>query len=385
MKQRTTKNQCVASLLFIAVLLLTVTPKSISAQVQVNSINNYKMPSNWKKYYEDKYKNLDDISSTIQERPQGPLGSLHLRGHFKVKIVDSPSGDRKDRARSIAQAFLRDEQDVFGLRDLSELREDDIRTSQGHDGEFVDVQYRRYIGNMPVDKSAVNITIGPDETIWFVDASLIPSPFELYEAASKKLITREEAINIAEQDMSPMAIDPKAKTIANVDGYVTYKSPYFKWNITTGKDRGLAYVIDGVNGEILDKKPRINRPTDWEPSPSKSDSKNQSAADTSTPTLGFGPVYIGEKQWYRIPLLSIGAPPLTFESAIIVGDKDFIIQQGEDGCSGQSLEYQQTCTIKVMFIPEIAGPRQAILKVPSNGGTKLVNLKGVGVIRPPAK
>jgi hypothetical protein len=252
-------------MLLCALLVFAGSADTINAQTQVhdNSIKNYKMPRNWKKYFEEKYINLETITSTVQETPHGPLGHLHIGGHFKIKNFEAVSGDRIERGRAMAQAFLRDEKEVLGFRDLYELREYKIWTSQGHDGEFADIVYARYIGDLPIDGSSVHISIGPDETIWFMDASLVPSPVELYEAAAKRLITDKEAIQIVEQDMQAMAIDPKEKKISKTSIFATAKPPYIFWIINTGSQaHGWSYTLDALTGDRISKKKRFVIPSE---------------------------------------------------------------------------------------------------------------------------
>ena len=96
------KNYWIGSALLAGLMTMTgITAATSDAQSVLpdNSLESYTMPDNWKKYFEDKYGHLESISSTVQETPQGPNGSLHISGHLKVNVEDTAPGEKVERAR----------------------------------------------------------------------------------------------------------------------------------------------------------------------------------------------------------------------------------------------------------------------------------------------
>ncbi len=75
---------------------------------------------------------------------------------------------------------------------------------------------------------------------------------------------------------------------------------------------------------------------------------------------------VGETQTELVTVTNYGSPLLSIESSYFTGDTDFTIKSGDDGCSGQSLAYNQTCTIRVTFAPTSVGVKSAVLKILSN-------------------
>lgn len=229
------------------------------------SLKSYKKPANIKKYFEDKYKDQMDVgslTSDLQETPQGPRGNLHISGHFKVKNVEETS-NKADRARAIAKAFLRDEAELLGLPDLNELHEDSIATNMGHDGEYTSIYYTRYIGNLPLENSRIHIGIRPDESIELIDASLAIARSELYQAAAKNRLTKEEASKIVENDMKIRREAKKIK-IGSASEVAIETAPYVIWHINvTQQDQQeteWGYTVDSITGRIV-RKGKVQRAT----------------------------------------------------------------------------------------------------------------------------
>src|SRR3990172_1902978 len=246
----------------VLILSLFISCQTTYAQdaVKDKSLKSYKKPPNLKKYFQDKYKDqidMDRLTSDLQETPQGPRGYLHLGGHIRPRNVEATSGDKAARARAIAKAFLKDESELLGLPDLNELREYKINTTLGHDGEYTDIYYTRYIGDFPFDAATVHIAIGPDETITTLSADLVPAPSELYQAVAKKLITESEATEIVERDMKAHRIQSKGMSISSIHKFALAKPPYVVWIITIGtRAKGLVYTINAITGDIIRKNKR---------------------------------------------------------------------------------------------------------------------------------
>ncbi len=229
--------------------------------VKDNSLKSYKMPQpHLKKYFEDKYRDKDnktqitDISSTLQETPQGPRGRLSLSGHLRPKNVEAASGDKKAHARAIAIAFLKEEEELLGLPDLNELRESRIESVMGHDGEYTHIYYDRYIGDVLLGRSDIHITIGPDESISSVIASLLPVPSETYQAVTKKTITEDDVLKIVKRDLKAHGSDPDTMKVKNIRKFASDISPYVFWGLKVTVRGGYwEYIIDPFTGDIYRK------------------------------------------------------------------------------------------------------------------------------------
>ncbi len=222
------------------------------------SLKAYKLPPNLKKYFHDKYNDqIDDISSNLQETPQGPRGTMYISGHIKTNITASTHENNPDSARKIAQAFLKDEGELLGLKDLNELREESIRTDIGPGGEITHVYYVRYIGNFPLDGATLHVVVGPDNTITYTRASLVPVPAELYQAVSKKTISEDDVRQIIEKDLRSKGITLSDVVITDIKQYAMTSQPYVVWKLNvvtkTGSDR-WNYVIDAIRSKIVTKE-----------------------------------------------------------------------------------------------------------------------------------
>jgi hypothetical protein len=61
------------------------------------------------------------------------------------KNVASLGGDRENRSRAIAKAFLEEEAELLGITSMDEIKEYGIETSKGNDGDFTNIYYRRSV------------------------------------------------------------------------------------------------------------------------------------------------------------------------------------------------------------------------------------------------
>ncbi|SRR6266581_1205603 len=233
----------------------------VFADSPTESAKPYKLPPNIKKYLIDKYANIRDLSSSLIETPHGPKGYIHISGNLTPKNFDlilSAEADSQTRARAVATAFMADEAQFLGIKDLGELQERLIETITAYDGEHTLIKYSRIINGMLYDNAYVDITIGADNTIKFFSAELVPASPELYKAASNRTLTEEQIRNIIQQDIinsgknvNEMKFEYISKWLQAAAPYVIYTS---KVDFGTGNGKGkLNYVIDAFTGQILKK------------------------------------------------------------------------------------------------------------------------------------
>jgi len=161
--------------------------------------------------------------------------------------------NRKERAR----AFLREEAELFGITNMDEIREVKIKTSEGRDGEYTMIRYRRYINNLELEGMYIWIDIGPDDSITWLSAELVPTPPELYEAVKRKTLTEGEILKIVKQDLELSGVDPEEMRVLSIKKVTVPSSPYVIWkvdvNLKTGGGR-WKYRIGAFTGEILKKR-----------------------------------------------------------------------------------------------------------------------------------
>jgi Zn-dependent metalloprotease len=211
-----------------------------------------------KEYLMEKYKlHKDDVVSTdIQQTPNGPSGKLHLRGNIKPKDVVITEDTVQGRAKAIAKAFLKEESSLFGIADIEEIREEGIFSNKGRDGEYIRINYRRYIDNLPMLEMYIYLTVGPDKEITWADAKLVPVPAELYTSVKKPTISKEEAIQIIKQDMQANGNDPEKIRILYVTKIAVSLPPHVVWAISANLEAGGGswdYTVNAFTGEVIKK------------------------------------------------------------------------------------------------------------------------------------
>jgi hypothetical protein len=202
--------------------------------------------------------NIREVTSSIQETPNGPQGSLRISGDFTPKNALPPSeGDRNSRALAIARAFLEEEAALLGIKNMDELRIRWSHTSKVYGGEATNIYYDRYIHDIKLDLSTIHITIGPSETIRYVNASLVPAPPELYQAATREMLKEDKIREIVEPNLKSAKFDVKNIKIAQVDKVAVPKPPYVIWKVLAGSTVGRGaweFLIDAFTGEVLEKR-----------------------------------------------------------------------------------------------------------------------------------
>jgi len=204
----------------------------------------YKLPPNLKKYLIDKYTNISELSSTLQETPLGPRGYIFIAGNIRPKIQSSNISEEPDtetRARAIAKAFLEEEATLLGITDLGEIRERYIKTETVHDGEQTLIKYSRIINGLPYDNAYVDITVGHDNNILHVSAELVPAPQQLYKAVSNQTLTEEQIKTIIKQDVVTSGKKTNEMTIKHLSKWLGSTAPYVTYTATvdlgTGKGK----------------------------------------------------------------------------------------------------------------------------------------------------
>ncbi len=206
-----------------------------------------------KQYFVDKYQKIEEVMSSLYQTPHGLQGSLHIRGHFMPKNAPAAGGDRDSRSRALAKAFLQEEASLLGITNMDEIREFAINTDKGYGGDITQIYYRRYINDLELDNEVIHITIGPDETINHVSASLVPVPLELYQAAAKETLPEKKIREIVQQDLKSTMIKAKDAKISEIRKIAVPTSPYVIWKVYAK----WLYTIDAFTGEILTKKSRV--------------------------------------------------------------------------------------------------------------------------------
>ncbi len=94
-----------------------------------------------KEYLIEKY-NLrkHNVSSTLQQTPNGPKGYLSISG-MGIKPKFMPVEENiQARARAIAKAFLKEEARLFGITNMDEIREISVET------DICSVESRKRLG-----------------------------------------------------------------------------------------------------------------------------------------------------------------------------------------------------------------------------------------------
>ncbi|HDH53813.1 MAG TPA: hypothetical protein ENH24_04945, partial [Nitrospirae bacterium] len=167
-----------------------------------------------KNYLMEKYKlRKHDVSSSLQQTPNGPSGKLHLRGDIVPQNIANAKRmkNREDRARAIAGVFLKEEASLLGITNMDEIREMSIDTftSPYNNLTTTNIRYQRYINDLELEYAYIGITIEHDGNIRSVSAELVPTPPELYEAVKEKILTEGEILKIVKQDLESAGIDPK--------------------------------------------------------------------------------------------------------------------------------------------------------------------------------
>lgn len=213
-------------------------------------------------YLKEKYKfRKDKVRSTLKQTPNGPTGYLYIGGGIVLK-VEIVGEDKQERARTIAETFLKEEATLLGITDIREIRESRIETYQGYGGDYTQIRYKRYIfNNLELEGVDIRITIGPEETIRHMMAELVPVSRELYQAVMVDTLTEAKIRNIIEEDLKAPGIDLKDIKIRKIEKIAIPSHPYVIWALGAYVENiggsSWNYRIDAFTGEILVKQSAI--------------------------------------------------------------------------------------------------------------------------------
>ncbi|MCM0081337.1 hypothetical protein L4X63_07020 [Geomonas sp. Red32] len=265
MKYTTFVSQSLQMIRYV-ILLVILSLLAATAFAQGDGANNvkdsksYKLPSNIKLYFEDKYQSLDDIISTLQETPNGPLGRLLLSG--KLVLKNAPNAEPEtteplsERARRVARQFIAQEASFLGIENLGEIRE--RKTFQDDYGNnFTYVLLDRYIDGVPAESGDFRFLVDPAGNIVSAQIELIPSPPELYAAAKKKHLPEKKVMEIVVKDLTDAGENVKALKLNLLRKYAKPKPPYVRYGVTVVlpgvPSKKISFQIDAITGEIITK------------------------------------------------------------------------------------------------------------------------------------
>ncbi len=208
-----------------------------------------------KEYLMEKYElKKHDVTSTLKQTPNGVNGSIHIRGNLTPKKTITPKKEKYGRARAVAEAFLEEESMLlFGITNLADISEFSI----SGDG-WTHILYYRYVGNLRLEGSDIQIHVQPDGKIASVEAILVPVNPELLEAVNRETLSDAEIRKVVKDDLIKSGIqspevqsalkyiqDMKAEKVA------IRMAPYVIWKAKSV----WVYTINAFTGEILAKSP----------------------------------------------------------------------------------------------------------------------------------
>lgn len=255
------KNMLIKLMVVSTTMFLANPVSFVLADQPVETGKRYKLPPNLKKHYSEKY-DIKDISSTIQETPDGPKGYLMLDGKIKPSKIDMATllnePDVNTHARNMSQAFIDEEADTLGISKKEEVREERIFSEEGHDGPYTMIRYMRYINGLILNNAYIEVTIGPSREIEHFRAELVPTPSKLFEAAQKETLSEAQIIKIIEADLGTQGKDTKNLKVEKISKYLETESPYVFYGVTV-KLAGrvgtrMSFKLDAQTGEILASK-----------------------------------------------------------------------------------------------------------------------------------
>lgn len=240
----------------------------------------YRIPPHLLEYFKSRYTLSwdDSLTSNVAATADGPQGSLDV--YFKstrgVPLV-APLSD--EQADAIARAFLQNEASLLDIADMSEIRKQEFKRT---DGGTVVAHYQRYIGGILLFEESFRVEVDPVGTVTRMHATLVPTPLGLYQAADRRSITRTRVEEIAQQDLA----DQDTPTFDEPKLMATWQPPYVLWYAggRLGPARYHAWTlgIDAFTGKIekracLDTRQYIRAPDPNAPTPCKAFLKAEGA------------------------------------------------------------------------------------------------------------
>lgn len=211
-----------------------------------------------KKRLTDKYKKVQEVSSTLHDTPNGPKGHLHINGEMKPDKLAVVDGERAWE-RGMAKGLLEQEAFTFGITNTDEIQERKVVTSTGYYGEITNVYFHRVINGLVLENSDFNVTVDATRNVSSVTAEVVPAPPELYEVTKKQTLTKDKIRYIIESNLRSGNSAPTIK-INKLEKLASDLAPYVVWNADVILKDGLGrwkFRIDAFTGEILQKKNAI--------------------------------------------------------------------------------------------------------------------------------
>lgn len=247
---------------------MIISGKKVSSCSTVDNLNTNEPTSDeseetFLSYVKRKYQNLDlrVTSSDVVSTKDGKSGHFSLSGdivpHKKPGIDLSAEPNRDVRAREVARAFLEDEQVLFEIKDMKEIKEFNLSTDNMPLGEFTHINYKRFINGVEVEGAHIQIVVGPSENITSVQANLVPIPGAAYEATSKVALSENEISSIVEADHNEQDIKlyPKKDIVKTFKKISIANVPYVIWDVFYR----YKYRINAFTGEIISKQSLIRK------------------------------------------------------------------------------------------------------------------------------
>jgi hypothetical protein len=109
------------------------------------------------------------------------------------------------------------------------------------------------------------------------------------------------------------------------------------------------------------------------------------ALRVSPPSLDFGSIELERASAPRaVTIGNMGTAPLLLGDIRVNGNQDFVSDRNSPigaECSNVSLRPGQSCGFNVVFIPQVEGPRNANIVIPTNTGSTTVALRGSGSVQ----
>ena len=216
-----------------------------AAHAAPGGLRPYRFPPDLLQYFKARYGAVDVARvDTMMVTPDGLSGNFIVIGRMRPTV--DPGGDTPEaRVRAVAKAFIEQEATLLDIPDLAELKE----TSLGP-GEFGQtVRYARHIGKFELLGSSIRIDVAPDGAITFLQASMVPVPYDLYPASRRSTISKDEAMKAITHDLWRDPKDPPG--VDQLKLVAISEHPYIVW--TAVSEEGWLYSVNAFNGSIVSK------------------------------------------------------------------------------------------------------------------------------------
>jgi Zn-dependent metalloprotease len=206
-----------------------------------------------KKYLKEKYVHISEVRSSKEKSHWGIRKRINIIGSIAPK-AEVKGKDKRERSKAVSKAFILGEPSIFGITREDEITE--VKVNQGTRGHAY-FRYRRNIEGLPLLGMEILMSVGPDEKVTSVSAHIFQAPPELYKAARKKTISKDEAASIIRKDLAQEVVVGVIQ-ILNIEKYAVASPPWVIWegdvNMATGEPGRWLYRIDAFTGEIISKR-----------------------------------------------------------------------------------------------------------------------------------